>query len=395
MYSLALAPGGRGRGRSGRRSPSASKGTPERRGAAQQRRGAVALLAALVPEAVEHAPARGRGRSASPHATGPRGWARPSVRPASTSSAEPTPSPMANAASFTSWQTIRPSTSPGASSTHSVGKPSRAKNSSAAVAANVLGAGQPGELDELRAVTAAAGGSRTAPGSPRAARLLAAHRTPTGAPPGGRLAPRAHPRVDDQLGRSRPRGARSRPARARSRSPSASGPSPTIVSERAVAAAGLERLRVVRPVRAVLGVLVVAAAASCARAGRRPPSAPGSGSAASAARRTTARSNDFATSKPTSIPTRSISSNGPIRKPPPRRQMRSICSWVATRSWSRRSASPPNGRPQRFTRKPGPSAARITVLPIASPDCARHAPPRARRSGRRGSPRAAPSAAAG
>ena len=47
--------------------------------------------------------------------------------------------------------------------------------------------------------------------------------------------------------------------------------------------------------------------------------------------------------------------------------MRSICSTLATRSWSSRSASPPNGRPQRFTRKPGPSRATITVLPIASP----------------------------
>ena len=36
--------------------------------------------------------------------------------------------------------------------------------------------------------------------------------------------------------------------------------------------------------------------------------------------------NDFATSKPTSMPTRSMSSKGPMRKPPPRRQMRSICS---------------------------------------------------------------------
>ena len=36
--------------------------------------------------------------------------------------------------------------------------------------------------------------------------------------------------------------------------------------------------------------------------------------------------NDLATSKPTSMPTRSISSNGPIRKPPAMRQMRSICS---------------------------------------------------------------------
>ena len=78
-------------------------------------------------------------------------------------------------------------------------------------------------------------------------------------------------------------------------------------------------------------------------------------------------SNDLATSNPTSMPTRSISSNGPIRKPPPMRQMRSIWSCVARRSPSRRSPSPANGRPQRLTRKPGPSAARITRLPIASP----------------------------
>ena len=55
-----------------------------------------------------------------------------------------------------------------------------------------------------------------------------------------------------------------------------------------------------------------------------------------------------------------------MRKPPPSRQMRSICSTVATRSVSSRSASAPKGRPQRLTRKPGPSAARITRLPIAS-----------------------------
>ena len=76
---------------------------------------------------------------------------------------------------------------------------------------------------------------------------------------------------------------------------------------------------------------------------------------------------DFATSKPTSMPTRSMSSKGPMRKPPPRRQIRSICSWPASRSPNSRNASALNGRPQRLTRKPGPSAARITCLPIASP----------------------------
>ena len=58
------------------------------------------------------------------------------MSPVSTSSAEPTPSPIAKAASFTSWQTIRPSTRPGASSTHSARKPSFEKKSSAASAAN-------------------------------------------------------------------------------------------------------------------------------------------------------------------------------------------------------------------------------------------------------------------
>ena len=77
--------------------------------------------------------------------------------------------------------------------------------------------------------------------------------------------------------------------------------------------------------------------------------------------------NDFATAYPTSTPTRSINSKGPMRKPPPILQIRSICSWDATPSCSSRNASPLNGRPQRFTRKPGPSAARITCLPIASP----------------------------
>ena len=62
-----------------------------------------------------------------------------------------------------------------------------------------------------------------------------------------------------------------------------------------------------------------------------------------------------------------MSSNGPIRKPPPRRQMRSTCSWVASPSCTSRSASRPNGRLQRLTRKPGPSPASITWRPIARP----------------------------
>ena len=47
--------------------------------------------------------------------------------------------------------------------------------------------------------------------------------------------------------------------------------------------------------------------------------------------------------------------------------MRSTCSGVASRSCTIRSASSVNGRLQRLTRKPGPSAASITCLPSASP----------------------------
>src|SRR3954466_12157122 len=61
--------------------------------------------------------------------------------PASMSSGVPTPSATAKAASLTSWQTMRPRTSPGASSTHSAWRPSRAKNPSGASAANDWGPG--------------------------------------------------------------------------------------------------------------------------------------------------------------------------------------------------------------------------------------------------------------
>ena len=47
--------------------------------------------------------------------------------------------------------------------------------------------------------------------------------------------------------------------------------------------------------------------------------------------------------------------------------MRSIVGTSATRSPNSRRASRPKGRLQRLTRNPGPSVARITVLPIARP----------------------------
>ena len=47
--------------------------------------------------------------------------------------------------------------------------------------------------------------------------------------------------------------------------------------------------------------------------------------------------------------------------------MRSIVSTSATRACSRLRASTPNGRLERLTRKPGPSTALTTRLPIAAP----------------------------
>ena len=68
----------------------------------------------------------------------------------------------------------------------------------------------------------------------------------------------------------------------------------------------------------------------------------------------------------TSRPIRSISSNGPIRKPPPRRTTRSIVAASATPSPSIRSDSSAKGRASRLATKPGVSLARIGVRPIAS-----------------------------
>ncbi len=57
-----------------------------------------------------------------------------------------------------------------------------------------------------------------------------------------------------------------------------------------------------------------------------------------------------------STPTRSISSNGPIRKPPSIRTMRSIVSMSAIRSCSSRSASRPNGPVAAVDEEAGPVA---------------------------------------
>ena len=117
---------------------------------AQQRRRPVALLAALLVQAVEHGqdvveadlvgPARGsRGGNSG---RGPSRRRRPRRCPR--------PRPRANAASLITWQTIRPSTSPGASATHAVCLPSVAKKRSAAVAADSARVGTSRQLDEAR-----------------------------------------------------------------------------------------------------------------------------------------------------------------------------------------------------------------------------------------------------
>ncbi len=114
--------------------------------------------------------------------------------PASMSSRAADPSPSANAASLTTWQTIRPSTSPGASPTHAVCLPSVAKNRSAAAAAEVGAVGSARQLDEPR--ISASGGSAW---------------KPTALPPGSSAA--SEPlRAADRL-RARPAAARPAPRR--------------------------------------------------------------------------------------------------------------------------------------------------------------------------------------
>ena len=88
--------------------------------------------------------------------------------------------------------------------------------------------------------------------------------------------------------------------------------------------------------------------------------------------------NDFVTSKPTSIPTRSASSKGPIRKPPPMRTTRSMVAWSATLSASSFSASQPE-RPRAAVGQEARAVARDDhALAHALADLAARAPrPRA------------------
>ena len=313
---------------------------------------------------------------ASAHSSGPRGWLSPSFMPVSMSAASPTPSPSANADSLITWQTIRPSTSPGASPTHATCLPSAAKKRSARVGGERRGALRARQLDEPRVLEAAAArGSRPRcrPGRARESEPLRAQHEPRGAALDGvargaarrLLLDRRAVAFDDQrrqhaaarlvraadlVARARGRGARSSPASTpRRRSRSRPRPRPP---------GGSGRRRVLLAVAPAVGdaaVVVVAAAglAPVQPGGRR--SAPRSARGASAARRSSARRSSSRPRSPASTPTRSISSNGPMRKPPSMRHD-AVDRLDRRRSApaSMRSASRPNGRLQRLTRKPGP-----------------------------------------
>ena len=108
-------------------------------------------------------------------------------------------------------------------------------------------------------------------------------------------------------------------------------------------------------------------ARSCARAGRPRRSARRSSTVASAAPRSSARRSSARSQSPCPRRRGPSARTGPCGSRPAcgRCGRSSRCRQSAPDR--RRSASSPKGRLQRFTRNPGPSLARITVLPIASP----------------------------
>ena len=294
--------------------------------------------------------------------------------PASMSSAAPTPSPSAKHASLTSWQTIRPSTSPGASPTHSTWRPSEREERLGRARGGVGGGRAARQLDEPAERGGGEEAGRRALGVELGERRLVAQDRPAGRPAAAALvvARSVEPAaVDDER---RDLVAR-RVLRVGDPPAGGLGRVAQLVGQRGPAADHDEARRRRRP-RAGRGRAAGARrprgtrtsrGRSCGRGRPRPPCARRASTGASAARRRTARRT---TSRPRSR-RRSrrgpCSSNGPMRKPPPRRQTRSTCSTVASPSCTSRSASRPNGRSQRLTRKPGPSAASITCRPIARP----------------------------
>ena len=254
--------------------------------------------------------------------------------PASMSSALPTPSPSANAASLITWQTIRPEHQPGR-----VADPRDVlaqRGEEALGGASAAERAMSGPRVSSTRLASSSGGSAwkpTAlpPGS-SAASEPAAQQMACGRRPGAaRRAPRRAGQIEDQerrLAVLRPRAGAHLPARL-------AAAAPQLV--RRARLAGDHDSPSPPPARR----------AARDRAGGAPPAPPGSRSsrARSCARcspAATVRARDRRrpparlaeallveereTSRPASTPTRSISSNGPMRKPPPSRQMRSISS---------------------------------------------------------------------
>src|SRR3954468_9524304 len=282
------------------------------------------------------------------------------------SAALPTPSPIAKAHSLTTWATMRPSTRPGASSTHAVRRPKDVKNSSARRSATSAVAG--GRVSSTMPIGGSAWKPTAEPPWSKAASAPSATRIARGAPcrTGESSSPGPHSTMRCGTASSGISSSTAQPAWAAStRSSSAIGRKPLMTTRRSPPPPGSP------------------SSGSCGRCGSpslyvyqpRPvlrPSRPAaticalSGDGRQRGSPKLSSWNDWATSNPTSIPTRSCSSNGPIRKPAAR-TIASIVGTSARRSCSSRSASSPNGRFVRLTRKPGPSVASMTRRPIASP----------------------------
>ena len=208
----------------------------------------------------------------------------------------------------------------------------------------------------------------------RGERALGAAARATGPPCSG-SSPGAPPQSTIRYGHvavgvARRRARPSRPRSASTRSSSATCRSPAIDDHPAVGApagsgaggsSGSRRSRRPRRRRTSRG-------RSCGRAARWRPSARSAATGASAARRSSARRRLATPSKP------GVDADEVLQLERAHAEAaaepRDAVDCVATSarpSCTQRSASRPNGRPQRLTRKPGPSAASMTRRPIASP----------------------------
>ena len=277
--------------------------------------------------------------------------------PRSMSAASATPSPRAKQASLTSWATIRPPTSPGPSPTHSARRPSVAKKASSAAAAAGAVVGVRVSSTSPPSATGSGSAKPAAPPPGSWAESGAASHSSACGPPcsAGSSSPGPQSRIRNGTSPSASHGVRaSQPAAsAASSSQAADLRLARDDDQPVVPAAGRGRRRVRRAPRRVR---VPALRRTCGPGARSPRAGRRAATGASAARSVCAWK-EVAMATPTSMPTRSISSNGPMRKPQASRQMRSTCSGVARRSCTIRIASSPKGRLQRFTRKPGPSCA--------------------------------------